>query len=237
MDLKKRIGDYIVQLMAQYQLTYRMLATVLGISPGRLSSYCNAKELPRADVLIKLADIGGITVDDLLRTNKPPVHKELIISASGLSSVTPANSYIYKNGDLTDTQAAIVQDMAEEIVELERETSGKPKSLAAVYNAVSKHFKVQYYRQIKETEFQKVESYLLRWKGKLKKAKASPDKDILIRRKKRCSDILSITKKELGWTRKGLDNYIYEIYGVNSITDLEDSQLEHLYSKVSAMKG
>ncbi|MBF0464239.1 MAG: helix-turn-helix transcriptional regulator [Nitrospirae bacterium] len=237
MDLKKRIGDYIAQLMAQYQLTYRMLSTVLGISPGRLSGYCKAKELPRADILIKLADIGGITVDDLLRTDKPPEHKEFMIAATGMSSVIPANSYIYKSGDMTDAQAAKVHDLAEEIVELERETSGKPKSLAAVYNAISKHFKVHYYRQIMETEFQKAESYLIRWKGKLKKAKAAPDKDILLRRKKRCSDILAITKKELGWTKKGLDNYIYEIYGVNSITDLEDSQLEHLYSKVSAMRG
>ncbi|MBF0518602.1 MAG: helix-turn-helix transcriptional regulator [Nitrospirae bacterium] len=237
MDLKKRIGDYISQLMAQYRLTYRMLAAILGINPGRLSSYCKSKELPRADVLIKLADIGGITVDDLLRTDKPPVRTELMIKAFGMSSAATARSYTYKVGELTDAQAARIQDLAEEIVELEKETSGKPKSLAAVYNAISKHFKVHYYRQIRETEFQKAESYLIRWKGKLKKAKTAPDKDILLCRKKCCSNILAITKKELGWTKKGLDNYIYEIYGVNSITDLEDSQLEHLYSKVSAMRG
>ncbi|MEO5358218.1 MAG: helix-turn-helix domain-containing protein [Nitrospirae bacterium YQR-1] len=250
MDLKRRIGDYTGQLMAQYRLTYRMLANMLGISPGRLAGYCKAKELPRADILIKLADIGGITVDELLRTDKSPKPREVIVSTGanagdttrGISEEDVAHqdgtcNYMYKNGDLTDAQADKLHALAQMIVELEKDVSARPKSHAAVYNALTKHFKVQYYRQIKEVEFQKVEAYLQRWIGKLKKAKALPDKDRALSRKKRCSDIIAITIKELGWTRKGLDNYIYEIYGLNTINDLEDSQLEHLYSRVSAMRG
>lgn len=209
------------------------------------------------ELIMKIADIGGVTMDDLLRTDKPPQSKVISIKAGkgavavggdmnnvNISTgdvysntvVRKVYRYVYEPGDLTEEQAAKVKQLVDEIVELENIVKKNAKTHAAVYSTLKRHFKVAYYRKIGEENFGKVVAYLQRWKGMLKTKKSfarrAPDEY----RKARYKDIFAISKGELGWTKTDVDHYIYEIYNVPSIRDLDNKQLENLYDRIKMMK-
>jgi transcriptional regulator with XRE-family HTH domain len=251
MDLKKRIGTFINQILIQYGIRQKDLSKTLGIGLASLSAYLKSKELPRADVLLKLAEIGGVTMDELLKTDKSPQKKEISIKISagdhsqiggGIvhgdvyqnTTVKKIYKYTYQPGDLTEEQAARLQLLVDDIVNLEKTVKRSPKSHAAVWNALKRKFKVAYYRKIGEEDFQKAELYLMMWRGRLTKPsrKKTPDSY----RKRRYASIFSRAKNQLGWTKEEVDNFIFAQYGVSSIRNLSDDQLERLYSKIMGKK-
>lgn len=78
-DIKKRIASYTNQLFYKYKLTYQDLANVLQIGSGRLLAYSKGKETPGVRVLIKMAALGELSLDELVLTNKPPAKKEIYV--------------------------------------------------------------------------------------------------------------------------------------------------------------
>lgn len=88
---------------------------------GSLSAYIKGEELPRVDILLKLAEIGGVTMDDLLKTDNPPQKKEISIkiSTGDKSPVTGVTG----DGDVfintTVTKINVVLDFsADEIIQI-----------------------------------------------------------------------------------------------------------------------
>ncbi len=258
-DLKKRLSTFIEYILIHYGLTQRDLAALLGTGPGRLSAYLHGKELPKLDVVVKLAEIGGLTVDDLLKTDKAPISKEVVVTgdsnivAGGSGTVNinaPVHTgdvyqnttikrtfkYVYKPGDLTDEQASVIKGLVDEIVGWEKQVKQKPSSHAAVYNALKKRYKVVYYRNIHENIFSEAVGYLKKWKGRLMGAASAPKKAEDKWRKDRYKGIFSASKNDLKWTKQDVDNYILAQYGVPSIRDLTNDQLDNLYRWVFGQK-
>ncbi|MBP8699721.1 MAG: helix-turn-helix transcriptional regulator [Syntrophorhabdaceae bacterium] len=251
MELKERIGDFLQQLLTEYGLSQKELSDILDISLGSLAAYIKKKELPRVDIIMKIADIGGITVDDLLKTKRGPAKKELTVNIGEKATVgggvvygdvyqntvvKKIHKYTYEPGDLTEEQASKVQQLINDIVELENIIKKNAKTHAAVYASIRRRFKVGYYRKIGEHNFEKLIAYLEKWKGRLKSAKSfskkAPDKY----KKDRYSAIFAIAKNELGWTKTDIDHYIYEKYNVSSIKNLDKNQLENLYQTMNRIK-
>ncbi len=262
MDIKIRITAFINQILIEYKLTQRQLAALLGINVGRISAYVKGRDCPKIEVLIELAKVGGMTLDELVTTNNPPAKKEVVFPVSGgkniglfngpintnggdinvaeniynNTSVRKIYTYSYQPGDLTEEQAAKLKALVDAIVKLEKLVSKNPKTYAAVYNALKKRYKVVYYRKIGEEEFPKAEAYLRAWKGRLLHSRDLPQKDNELYRKARYSAIFAAAKNRLGLTKKALDGYIFAEYGVNSIRNLDNTQLEHLYTTVMVTK-
>jgi len=72
-EIKARLSVFITNLLTGYDISQRKLARWLRITVSRLNGYYKGNQLPRADILIKIAEIGGLTIDDLLKTDNPPV--------------------------------------------------------------------------------------------------------------------------------------------------------------------
>lgn len=60
------IGTRIRQYRAQLSMTQRELADKLGLTPKMVSFYENNERFPPYDILIKLSDIFGVSVDTIL---------------------------------------------------------------------------------------------------------------------------------------------------------------------------
>jgi transcriptional regulator with XRE-family HTH domain len=253
MDLKSRISSFLNQILMSYGLTQKDLAEVLNISPGSLSAYLKKGELPRVDIILKLAEIGGLTVDDLLKTEKTPEKKDISvqITAGDKSSIAstvfgnihhqPAkeihiHKYSPQPGDLNEGQAFQLKNLVDEIVALEKIVKQKPRSYAGVYNALKKRFKVTYYQRIRQDEFELARAYLERWRGRLKSSKSFSKKAPEDYRKRKYRDIFSISKLELGWSKDDVDHFIFDHYSVPSIKNLTESQLENLYQRITGLK-
>ena len=250
MDLKKRISSFINQILTQYAMTQKDLSKMLGVGLASLSAYLKAEELPRVDLLLKLAEIGGVTMDELLKGEKPPQKKEISVTISthdksSVMSVVGGDlyqnttirrvyKYTYQPGDLTEEQAAKLHVLVDEIINLEKTVRRSPRTHAAVWNALKRKFKVAYYRKIKEEDFEKARLYLMMWRGRLTKplSKKSPDSY----RKIMYGKIFAIAKNELGWTKEEVDSFIFSSYQVNSIKKLDPNQLGSLYSRIMGLK-
>jgi len=252
MVLKQRLADFLKQILKQYKLTQGDLADMLGVDASSLSGYLKSKESPRIEVVIKIAEIGGVTLDELIKTDKPPEKKEIFVSVGSVSgngnivgsiaggdiylntTVKKTYKYEYQKGDLLEAQAAKLTRLVNEIVELEKEVKRKPKNHAAVWNALKRKFNVAYYRKIKEEDFPAAEAYLMMWRGRLTRPLKRIDNAEY--RKMRYKSIFTMAQKNLGWAKNDIDNYIYELYNKDSIRDITDKELENLYQRIYTMK-
>jgi transcriptional regulator with XRE-family HTH domain len=258
-DLKERVASFLNQILMGYGLTQRDLAALLGVGLGSIAAYLKGKELPRVDVLLKLAEIGGISMDDLLKTDRPPERKVIpmnvrdvqvgVVSNGNMNNIRVHQGdvynnttvrriykYTYEEGDLTEEQAAKIKQLVDEIVELEHLTKRNAKTHAAVYSTLKRYFKVAYYRKIGEGNFDKVVLYLQKWKGALKSSKSLARNAPVVYRKNRYGDIFGVARNVLGWTKDDVDHYIYEIYNKRSIRDLTKKELENLYGRINKLK-
>lgn len=257
MELKKRISVFLNKILEQFGITQKELASLLGIKQGRLSMYVQGKELPNLEIVIKIAELGGVSVDELIKTDIQPKKEEIYFAGNGNivpingdvnidslhqgdiynnTSVKKTYKYTYQNGDLTEEQAAILKEIVDEIVTLEKLLKQKPKTYAGVWGALKRKFKVGYYRKIPEDRFEEAKSYLKQWIGRLERQKKAPNSDPDFRKKKYTA-INTVTKKELGWSKEYLTNYIFAEFKVESLKDLSDSALTKLYNRVMNMKN
>jgi len=63
----KKFGDKLKKLRSQRDLTLRELADLLGVGYGHVGRMEHGEKKPSIEVLIKIADVFGVTVDWLVR--------------------------------------------------------------------------------------------------------------------------------------------------------------------------
>lgn len=69
--MNEHISEKLRKLRSLKGLQQRQIAKMVGIHASTLSAYENASRLPSYHVLVKLANIYGVTVDYLLDHDKP----------------------------------------------------------------------------------------------------------------------------------------------------------------------
>ena len=67
----KKFGDLLGRLIGKSKLSKRKIAKLAGISPSAIGAYVNTGRVPEAPILIKLADLFGMTVKDFLSGKEP----------------------------------------------------------------------------------------------------------------------------------------------------------------------
>ncbi|QOF67412.1 ORF6C domain-containing protein [Actinobacillus sp. GY-402] len=135
---------------------------------------------------------------------------------------------------INETMARTLQDLVKEIVETEKQIKKAPKSFQAVWASLNKHCGVVTYRQIPKESYAKAETYLRKWLGRLTSAKSAPKKLGNPWRNKKYAYIHTNVKQfnlEL-WLRA----YIQDRYAAESLTELDDEQLQKVYLAVSSKK-
>jgi len=251
--IKDRISSILNKLLRELGETQEGLSKRIGTSQSSLQGYLKGVNLPSIDVLLKIAELSGITVDTLLKTDNPPTHidpnanitingsKNVNVSVAGRdvhnyqnTTVKRVNQYVPGPDDISGDQANQLKEYVNKIVELEQGVKQKPKTYGAVWNALNRKMGVTYYREIKACQFKDAEVYLMQWAGRLKRGLKRTDEEVF--RKERQKAIFAAARNQLGWTKEALDGYIYECYGKESIRDLTKKELEQLYNKVFAKK-
>jgi transcriptional regulator with XRE-family HTH domain len=241
--IKERISLILNKLLQELGETQEGLATRLGIAKSNLQGYLKGTNLPGIDVLIKIAELAGLTTDALLKTDNPKMN----VNVNNSRHVTIAGGDIYQNttvkrtnhyapgvDDISGDQANKLKEYVNKIVELEGMVKQKPKTYGAVWNALNRKMGVTYYREIKAYQYSAAETYLMQWAGRLKRGLKRTDEDV--HRKERQKAIFAAARNQLGWTKDALDGYIYECYKKESIRDLTKQQLEQLYNKIFSKK-
>lgn len=245
--LKERISNFLQQLMRDLGDTQERLANRLGVPKTSLQGYLKGTNIPGIDVLVRLAELGNITLDDLVKTDKPPKvsHPHIVVSNSQNTHIAGGDIHINSHikrvtqyspspHDITGEQANKLKDKVNEIVELEQKVKKKPKTYGAIWNALNRKMGVTYYREIKKDQFEKAMLYLNQWAGRLKKGLKRTDEDEW--RKETQKAIFAAARNQLRWTKDALDAYIYERYGKESIRDLSKEELEQLKNIIFAKK-
>jgi transcriptional regulator with XRE-family HTH domain len=249
MDLKQRISEFLQQILTEYSLKQKDLANMLDVGLGSFAAYLKGKELPRVDVLMKIAEIGGVTMDELLKTDKGPTRPKLSIVVNNKKGTVGAVAggdihnvhvgnvynttrppaqvykYVYEPGDLTEEQAAKIKELVDQIVELEGLVMKKGKTHAAVYSTLKRRFKVAYYRKIGEENFETVIKYLIQWRGNLRRNQKYPKIDPDKFRAEMYGAIHKIGLVYYGWKHKEITGYVFDQFGVLSLADLSNEQL------------
>ncbi len=244
--LKERIAIFLQQLLKELGETQEGLANRLGIDPSSLRGYLKGTNIPGIDVLLKMAELGNVTLDELVKTDKPP-NIQIIVNNSHGVAVAGRDAHVYVNSsvkrltqyspgpnDITGEQANKLKDKVNEIVDLEQKVKKKPKTYGAVWNALNRKMGVTYYREIKKEQFEKAMLYLSQWAGRLKTSLKRTDEDEW--RKETQKAIFAAARNQLRWTKDALDAYIYERYGKESIRDLSKEELEQLKNVIFAKK-
>ncbi|MGE4319643.1 MAG: helix-turn-helix domain-containing protein [Deferribacterales bacterium] len=258
MELKERLSSFISELLREYKITQKELALILGVGVGSVSAYVKGKEVPRIDVLIKLAEFCEITIDELVKGSASPKKKEVellppsnisnniagVINTGNITSLHNGDvynntvvrrtvKYTYVEGDLTEKQGAELKKIVDTIVENEKLYKQKPASHAAVWKALNRKFKVTMYRKIPTERFDEAKLYLQQWNGRIKRNAPKNNDEY---RKSRYRDIFAIAKNELGWSKHNVDDFIFDKFEKESIRDLTSKELETLYNTVHQLK-
>lgn len=228
-------------------LTQRDLASMLGVGHSRLAAYIEERELPRINVIMRLANIGGITVDELLKGEKDPQVEEgkysgvriggavsrSIVAGRDVRVGKMTRQYRYepKKGDLTPEQAQRLKELVTNIVETEKAVKLRPAGYGGVWNALNRRMKVTYYREIPTEKFPIAEAYLQQWLGRVKRSLRRFDPDIQVRERYKA---IFARAKRLGLKKAQVDDLILGRFGKPSIRDLTEPELEQLYNSIMA---
>lgn len=101
-EIIKTIGENIKKYRLLNNYTQEKLAEKLGIAPNTLSNYENGNREPSNDIILKLADIFGISIDDLYSRSFSKLVNPVEIAAStkdhiDLSEVSDRDKEIIMN--------------------------------------------------------------------------------------------------------------------------------------------
>lgn len=240
--VKARISSILNELLKELGETQEGLANRLGVTRSNLQGYLKGKNIPGIDVIIRIAELAGITTDKLLKTDNPKmnvnVNNSNHVTIAGRDIINNHINPIYKRtnhyspgpDDISGDQANTLKEHVNKIVELEGMVKQKPKTYGAVWNALNRKMGVTYYREIKSAQFPDAELYLRQWSGRLKRGLKRTDEDV--HRQERQKAIFARTRNQLRWTKEDLDGYIYDCYKKDSIRDLTKKELEQLYNKI-----
>lgn len=134
---------------------------------------------------------------------------------------------------ISEDTARRLQDLVKEIVDLEQKLKNNPKSFQAVWASLNKHCGVATYRLIPIEKTDKAITYLRKWIGRLSSSKSAPKKVGNEWRSKKYAYIKINTK---GLLDEWLRDHLLQKYGVESITELNDVQLQKVYQSVASKK-
>ena len=123
---------------------------------------------------------------------------------------------------ISEDTARRLQDLVKEIVELEKKLKKNPKSFQAVWASLNKYCGVVTYRLIPR-----------KWIGRLSSSKSAPKKVGNEWRSKKYAYIKLNTK---GMLEDWLRDHLFQKYDVESITELDDEQLQKVYQSVASKK-
>lgn len=222
--------------------TQEGLAERLAIKKSSLQGYLKGINVPGIDVLLRIVELGGISLDDLVKKEPPPLYIAVADSHHfAIGGDVNINQKTYRKteyrpgpDDITGEQANKLKDLVNKIVEIERETKKKPKTHGAIWNALHRKLGVTYLREIKRDQYDLAEAYLMQWLGRIKRGLKRTDADEW--RKMTQSAIFAAARNQLGWTKDALDSYIYERFKKESIRDLTKKELQSLYNVIFSRK-
>lgn len=134
---------------------------------------------------------------------------------------------------ITNEQAAKLHALVKQIVESEQIAKTNPKTFRAVWSSLNAYCKVPKYNLIPLEHYEKAETYLRKWLGRLGNTATSRKKDPDWRKKKYAYIKLNIKQLNLeDW----LSDYLLKNFSVTSLTELSDDDLQKTYSAVSNKK-
>ncbi|MCX7070454.1 MAG: transcriptional regulator [Gammaproteobacteria bacterium] len=134
---------------------------------------------------------------------------------------------------ISESEAALLMRLVDDVVGLESKLKQSPKSHAAVWKSLNAHCGVTRYRLIASSDAAKAERFLRQWIGRLNSSASAPKKDGDGWRKRQYAYIKINSKDEPDW----LKNYIWTKFGIESLSDLADEQLRKTYAAVASRKA
>lgn len=134
---------------------------------------------------------------------------------------------------ITDSQAAKLQELVKQVAAAEEIAKKSPKSIRAIWASLNAHCKVPKYRLIALNDYDKAETYLRKWLGRLSSTATSRKNDTDWRKKKYA--YIKLNCKQL-MLEQWLDSYLLKNFSANSLTDLSDDDLQKTYSAVASKK-
>lgn len=134
---------------------------------------------------------------------------------------------------ISEAQAARLLALVKDVVEHEQRIKKKPKTHKAVWSALNAHCGVTRYRLIPAADFQRAETYLLKWIGRLNAAPSAAISDNEAWRTRKYAYIKINTKDDPDW----LLRYLARNFGAGSLTDLSDDDLSRVYQAVARRKN
>ena len=166
-------------------------------------------------------------------------HNITVIKAEEIK-IKPQVQLTPGEGVITDSQAALIKSLVAEIVALEAKVKRKPKTYPQVYGALFRHLsknkkrpEITQYRMIPIDKFEAAEKYLRTWIGRLSSSKTAQRKDSDWRKRKYAYIHTNIKKYSL---EQRLRQYLRERFGVTSLKDLSDDELQKTYQAVAYWK-
>ncbi|HHQ4570186.1 TPA: helix-turn-helix domain-containing protein [Aeromonas veronii] len=132
---------------------------------------------------------------------------------------------------ITEEQAVKLTGLVKTIVELEEKHRQQPRSHRSVWAALNSHCSVTRYRLIPIGSYDKAETYLRQWIGRLSSQKSAPKTDNYEWRKRKYAYI------KINCSQEWLSSYLKKRFQAESLTDISDSDLDKLYRAVAAQKS
>lgn len=235
------------------EFSQKDFAAKIGVTRETMRKWENGLSAPTAEALA-IAHAMGMDILYVVtgenRSGTPRAEKQTINigSVQGVGAATEGSTVIntFKNmqktiaevkpGELhiTDEQAATLQRLVDDIVNLEKKLKKKPSSHRAVWGTLNRFCKAPSYRLIKIDDFKKARQYLDMWIGRLNSMSSAPVKDGDNWRKRKYAYIHVNAKEQAD--KDALLKYIKK-YGATSISQLSNEQLEETYRYVAGRRS
>ena len=135
---------------------------------------------------------------------------------------------------ITIEQRSTLKRLVDEITTLEKAVKTQPKSYRSVWAALNRHCKVNTYTLIPLSEYEHAEKFLRMWIGRLNSGKKAPTNDGDQWRKRYYSYIKVNTRQPD--EQEKLISYMERNFGVKSLTELDNNELQKVYSYVAGLK-
>lgn len=258
MSIREDIAVRLIEERARLGFSQSDFARQLEVSAEAVRRYENGQREAGVEFLAKTAGLGvdvqyvltGIKSENLAKAenaSQPLVHIENGGNANVVQQVqnggvvninaqhrTTVKAEVKPNDEhISQKQASILTGLVDDIVKLESLVKQKPKTHRSVWSALNAHCGVTRYLLIPYEDFPKAEKYLRMWIGRLNSAKKAPKADNIEWRNRKYAYIKINTKDNQDW----LAEYLNKNFATDSLTMLDDKQLDKVYRAVSSKKS
>lgn len=191
-----------------------------------LGGFTGMNQPAQATPMIGGNNTGSLIIGDKGTINNIKTEKHIIRTKA---EVKPNETHI------SQEMARKIKDLVDEIVALEPKVRKNPRPYSGVWAALNKHCGVTTYKLIPLDHYTKAETYLRKWIGRLQSTKSAPKKMGSDYRNKKYAYI-KLNTEQLG-IEGWLDELLRVKYGVTSLKDLTDEELQKVYDSVSSKKA